>query len=360
MQSPIKPLARNENTGNAVALVPAAALFSAQIFLSDRIKSMSRPRILVTRKLPPAVEERLQKDYQPDLNGTDELYGQEELLKRANSADALLVTVTDQIDAALIARLPPSIKMIATFSVGYDQIDVSAANHRGIAVSNTPGVLTNATADIAMLLLLGAARGAGIGETAIRQNTWENWAPTGFLGRDITGKRLGILGMGRIGQALAKRARAFDMEIHYHNRTRLNVEIEQGAQFHPTLESLLPNSDFLSIHAASTPQTRKIINKEILQALPPGAIVVNTARGDLVDDDALIDALQSGHVGAAGLDVYNDEPTLDPRYRTLSNTFLLPHLGSATLETRNAMGFCALDNLDAFFADKPVPNLIAP
>lgn len=319
---------------------------------------MSRPKILVTRKLPPAVEERLQKDYQPNLNGTDTIYGQEELLKRANNVDALLVTVTDQIDASLIAQLPSSIKMIATFSVGYDQIDVPAAAARGIAVSNTPGVLTNATADIAMLLLLGAARGAGAGEAAIRQNSWKNWAPTGYLGRDITGKRLGILGMGRIGQAVAKRARAFDMHIHYHNRTRLDADRELGAQFHPTLESLLQKSDFLSIHAASTPETRKIINKETLQALPAGAIIVNTARGDLVDDDDLIAALLSGHVGAVGLDVYNNEPNLDPRYRTLPNTFLLPHLGSATLETRNAMGFCALDNLDAFFAGEPVPNLV--
>jgi lactate dehydrogenase-like 2-hydroxyacid dehydrogenase len=319
---------------------------------------MSRPKILVTRKLPPAVEERLQKDYQPDLNGTDTIYGQEELLKRANNVDALLVTVTDQIDASLIAQLPSAIKMIATFSVGYDQIDVSAAAARGIAVSNTPGVLTNATADIAMLLLLGAARGAVAGEAAIRQNSWKNWAPTGYLGRDITGKRLGILGMGRIGQAVAKRARAFDMDIHYHNRSRLDADRELGAQFHPTLESLLQKSDFLSIHAASTPETRKIINKETLQALPAGAIIVNTARGDLVDDDDLIAALLSGHVGAVGLDVYNNEPNLDPRYRTLPNTFLLPHLGSATLETRNAMGFCALDNLDAFFAGEPVPNLV--
>lgn len=317
---------------------------------------MSKPRILVTRKLPPAVEERLRKDYQPDLNGSDEIYGQEELIERAKGADALLVTVTDAINRNVIERLPQSIQMIATFSVGYDQIDVAAAQERKITVSNTPGVLTNATADIALLLLLGAARGAGNGEHAIRQNTWQNWAPTGFLGRDLTGKRLGILGMGRIGRAVAKRARAFDMEIHYHNRRQLSEQEEAGAHFHDSMESLLPNCDFLSVHAASTPQTRGIINAETLQALPRGAIIVNTARGDLVDDNALISALESGHIGAAGLDVFNDEPRLDPRYRTLPNTFLLPHLGSATLETRNAMGFCALDNLDAFFAGKTLPN----
>lgn len=298
----------------------------------------------------------MQKDYQPDLNGSDEIYGQEELIERAKSADALLVTVTDTLNREVIERLPRSIQMIATFSVGYDQIDVAAAQERKIAVSNTPGVLTNATADIAMLLLLGAARGAGNGEQAIRQNTWRNWAPTGFLGRDLTGKRLGILGMGRIGRAVAKRARAFDMEIHYHNRSQLPEHEEAGAHYHDSLESLLPNCDFLSIHAASTPQTRGIINTGTLQALPPGAIIVNTARGDLVDDNALISALKSGHIGAAGLDVFNDEPQLDQRYRTLPNTFLLPHLGSATLETRNAMGFCALDNLDAFFAGKALPN----
>ncbi len=298
----------------------------------------------------------MQKDYQPDLNGSDEIYGQEELIERAKSADALLVTVTDTLNREVIERLPRSIQMIATFSVGYDQIDVAAAQERKIAVSNTPGVLTNATADIAMLLLLGAARGAGNGEQAIRQNTWRNWAPTGFLGRDLTGKRLGILGMGRIGRAVAKRAQAFDMEIHYHNRSQLPEHEEAGAHYHDSLESLLPNCDFLSIHAASTPQTRGIINTGTLQALPPGAIIVNTARGDLVDDNALISALKSGHIGAAGLDVFNDEPQLDPRYRTLPNTFLLPHLGSATLETRNAMGFCALDNLDAFFAGKALPN----
>ncbi len=321
---------------------------------------MSKPRILVTRKLPPAVEERLQKDYQPDLNRSDEIYGQEELLARTKNVDALLVTVTDKVDRSFIAQLPETVKMIATFSVGYDQIDVRAAYERGITVSNTPGVLTNATADIAILLLLGAARGAGNGEAAIRQNTWKNWAPTGFLGRDFSGKRLGILGMGRIGQAVAKRARAFDMEIHYHNRNRLPDHDEGGARYHDSLESLLPHCDFLSVHATSTPETRGIINRATLSLLPQGAIVVNTARGDLIDDDALIEALHSGHVGAAGLDVFNNEPDLDPRYRSLPNTFLLPHLGSATLETRTAMGFCALDNLDAFFAGRTVPNSILP
>lgn len=319
---------------------------------------MPRPKILVTRKLPEAVEARLTKDYQPDLNERDQIYSQDELITRASSADALLVTVTDKIDRQFIEKLPASVKMIATFSVGYDHIDVQAAMDRGIPVSNTPDVLTNATADIALLLMLGAARGAGIGEAAIRQATWKNWAPTGFLGQDMTGKRLGILGMGRIGRAVAKRARAFDMDIHYHNRTRLSPDLELGATFHENLTSLLEASTFLSLHAASNPQTHNIINRETLSHLPDGAIVINTARGDLVDDDALIEALQSGKIFAAGLDVFRGEPNPDPRYKELPNTFLLPHLGSATLETRNAMGFCAIDNLDAFFAGEALPNLV--
>jgi glyoxylate reductase len=320
----------------------------------------SRPKILVTRKLPPAVEARLEQDYQPELNAHDHIFAQGELLSRTEGADAMLVTVTDQIDRAFIEKLPVSVKMIATFSVGYDQIDVTAAHERGIIVSNTPDVLTNATADIALLLILGAARGAHAGEDAIRQNTWGNWAPTGYLGTDVTGKRLGILGMGRIGQAVARRARGFDMEIHYHNRARLPANQELGARYHDTPASLFAESDFLSLHATSTPQTQNIINQKALSLLPPGAIVVNTARGDLIDDEALIEALTSGRIAAAGLDVYRGEPKLDPRYRQLPNTFLLPHLGSATLETRNAMGFCALDNLDAFFSGKQPPNLVQP
>ncbi|PCJ71563.1 MAG: D-glycerate dehydrogenase [Rhodobiaceae bacterium] len=321
---------------------------------------MSRPKILVTRKLPYAVEARLKQDYQPHLNPTDHIFGQDELLSKAQHTDALLVTVTDKIDRVFVEKLPSSVRMIATFSVGYDQIDVLAAQEKGIVVSNTPDVLTNATADITLLLMLGAARGAHAGEAAIRESTWTNWAPTGYLGTEVTGKRLGILGMGRIGQAVARRARAFDMEIHYHNRSRLPANEELGAHYHDTPQSLFSVSDFLSVHAASTPQTRNIVNQETLALLPAGAIFVNAARGDLVDDEALIKALTSGRIAAAGLDVYRGEPNIDPRYRQLSNTFLLPHLGSATQETRDAMGFCALDNLDAFFAGNPPPNLVKP
>jgi len=210
-----------------------------------------------------------------------------------------------------------------------------------------------------VLLMLGAARGASDGERLIRANDWGAWGPTLMLGTHMTGKRLGIYGMGRIGQAIAKRARAFDMTIHYHNRARLSAECEQGAIFHARAEDMLPHCDFLSINAPSSPQTNGFLNAARIALLPDGAIVVNTARGPLVDDEALIAALKSGKLAAAGLDVYTGEPNINPGYRGIKNAFLLPHLGSATVETRNAMGFKALDNLDAFFAGRALPSRVA-
>jgi lactate dehydrogenase-like 2-hydroxyacid dehydrogenase len=226
-------------------------------------------------------------------------------------------------------------------------------------VSNTPEVVTEATAELAMLLLLGAARRAHEGEAMLRSGAWRGWAPTLLLGRQLRGKRLGIVGMGRIGQVFARMARGFGVEIHYTDQARLPPEREQGAVFHPDLEGLLRVSELLSLHAPATPQTRNLLQARTLVLLPRGAIVVNSARGDLVDDDALIDALRSGQVGAAGLDVYQGEPALDPRYRELTNTFLLPHLGTATLETREAMGFRALDNVDAVLAGREPPDRVA-
>ncbi|HUD52021.1 D-glycerate dehydrogenase [Parvibaculum sp.] len=313
---------------------------------------MSRPSLLVTRKLPNAVEARLARDYDAETNAIDTILKPDDLVARAKGKDGFLVTPADRLDADLIGRLPSSIRIMASFSVGYDHIDVKAAEARGIAVTNTPDVLTDATADIALLLILGAARGAAAGMAAIREDRWKNWAPTGMLSTDVRGKRLGIIGMGRIGQAVAHRARAFGMEVHYHNRARLDAGTEHGAVFHATAEDLFAASDILSIHCASTPETRRLVNAKTIALLPKGAIVVNTARGDIVDDEALISALQAGHLRAIGLDVYANEPNIDPRYRTLENAFLLPHLGSATVETRNAMGFRALDNLDDFFAGR--------
>jgi lactate dehydrogenase-like 2-hydroxyacid dehydrogenase len=319
----------------------------------------TKPRVFVTRKLPAAVEARLEREYRPVLNKEDKLYTTAETLAGAAGCDALLPCPTDRIDADAVAMLPASIRVIATFSVGYEHIDVNACKARGIVVGNTPGVLTDATADIAMLLLLGAARGAASGEQTIRTNTWSTWGPTAMLGTHMSGKRLGIYGMGRIGQAVAKRARAFDMTIHYHNRKRLAFDFEQGAIFHAKAEEMLPHCDFLSINAPSSPETNGFLNARRIAMLPDGAIVVNTARGPLVNDEDLIAALNSGKLAAAGLDVYTGEPNINPAYRSAKNAFLLPHLGSATVETRNAMGFMALDNLDAFFAGKPLPSRVA-
>ena len=319
---------------------------------------MSRPRILVTRKLPPDVEARALSHFEATLNPDDTLPTRESILAGAEGKDGLLVTVTDKLDAGLIAALPASIRIISTFSVGYDHIDIAAARARGIAVTNTPDVLTDATAEIALLLMLGAARNATSAIATLREGRWKNWAPTGMLGTELSRKRLGILGLGRIGRATAARARAFGMEIHYHSRQRLSPELEDGAVYHADIASLFGVSDVLSIHCASTPETRRILNRDTIPLLPEGAIVVNTARGDIVDDEALIEALASGRLGAAGLDVFANEPNLHPAYLGLSNAFLLPHLGSATLETRNAMGFRALDNLEAFFGGKTPQDLV--
>lgn len=319
---------------------------------------MSRPRIFVTRKLPPDVETRAARDYDAVLNAEDRLPARDDILAGTQGKDGLIVTVTERIDADLIRALPESVRIIATFSVGYDHIDIAAAKDRGIAVTNTPDVLTGATAEIALLLMLGAARNATASIATLRSGNWRNWAPTGMLGTELTGKRLGILGLGRIGRATAQRARAFGMEIHYHNRKRLSPELEAGAVYHNDIAGLFKVSDILSIHCASTPETRCLVNRDTIALLPERAIIVNTARGDIVDDDALIEALASGRLAAAGLDVFKNEPNLNPGYLNLSNAFLLPHLGSATLETRNAMGFRALDNLDAFFAGEPPGDLL--
>jgi glyoxylate reductase len=308
--------------------------------------------------MPPDVEARLARDYDAAPNVADSLPTRETILAGAAGKDGLLVTVTDRIDGDIIRALPETVKIIATFSVGYDHIDVAAAKARGIAVTNTPDVLTDATAEIALLLMLGAARNATSAIETLRSGEWKNWAPTGMLGTELTGKRLGILGLGRIGRATAHRARAFGMKVHYHNRRRLDPDEEAGAIFHDSAESLFSVSDILSLHCASTPDTRRIVNRDTIALLPDKAIVVNTSRGDIVDDDALIEALTSGRLAAAGLDVFTNEPHLDPRYVSLPNAFLLPHLGSATRETRNAMGFRALDNLDAFFAGRTPRDLV--
>ncbi|MBI3512753.1 MAG: D-glycerate dehydrogenase [Proteobacteria bacterium] len=317
------------------------------------------PTLLVSRRLPPVVEQRAAASYSARLNANDEPYSAERLLALAQGADGLLVCPGNTVDAALIGRLPASVKIVATYSVGFDHIDVKAAAQRGLVVTNTPEVLTDATADTAILLMLAAARRAGEGERLLRAGQWDGWRPTQLLGTHVSGKRLGILGMGRIGQAVAKRARGFDMVIHYSDIRRLGPAQEQGAIYHADPDELLGHVDVLSLHMPGGADTAKFLNAARLARLPKGAVVVNSARGTLVDDDALIAALKSGHIAAAGLDVYANEPHLHAGYRTLENVCLLPHLGSATVETRNAMGFRALDNLDAFFAGKPPPDRVA-
>jgi lactate dehydrogenase-like 2-hydroxyacid dehydrogenase len=293
------------------------------------------------------------------LNPEDQLYDGPALIKATQGCDGIMCAAGDPLTAQTISGLPRSVRMIATFSVGYEHVDVAAATKRGILVSNTPDVLTDATADIAMLCLLGAARRAHEGMHMLRTHGWVGWTPTQLMGVHVTGKRLGILGMGRIGQALADRARAFQMQIHYSNRSRLPADLEKGAVFHANPDAMLAHCDFLSINAPMTQATRKWVNAERIARLPKGAIVVNTARGGVVDDEALIAALKSGHLAGAGIDVFDGEPKIHQGYYGLTNAFLLPHMGSATVETRNAMGFKALDNLEAFLLRKQAPpNLV--
>ena len=320
----------------------------------------SKPTILVTRKLPDAVEARLARDYDAILNPHDKLYTSEELIEMSAKADAMLPCHSEHLTADVIGKLSERIKAIANFSVGYDHVDVAAAKARGIIVTNTPDVLSDATAEVAMLLMLGAARRASEGERLVRSQGWKDWSPAFMVGTQVTGKRFGVIGMGRVGQVTAKRARGFDMDVHYYNRSRLDAAHEAGATFHDTVEGLLPNADVLSIHCPATPETKGLVNAAAIEKLPDGAVVVNTSRGAVVDDDALIAALKSGKVAAAGLDVFNGEPVdIHPGYRDLENVFLLPHIGSATRETRDAMGFRALDNLDAIFAGREPGDRVA-
>jgi lactate dehydrogenase-like 2-hydroxyacid dehydrogenase len=317
---------------------------------------MAKPVLLVTRRLPPAVEARAARDYDARLTASDTPIP--DIVARAQGADALLCCPGDRLDAALIAALPPSIKVIATFSVGHDHIDDHAARARGISVCNTPDVLSLATAETAMLLILAAARRAGEGERLIRAGRWQGWAPTQLLGIGISGRRLGIFGLGRIGREVARMARGFGMTIHYHDVARLPAELEAGAVFHDDDASFLAVCDVLSLHAPGGAGTRHWLNAGRIAHLPRGAVVVNAARGSLVDDAALIAALQTGQVGFAGLDVYEGEPKLHPGYLALENVVLLPHLGSATVATRDAMGFLALDGIDAVLAGRVPSNLV--
>ncbi|MDJ0388307.1 D-glycerate dehydrogenase [Roseomonas sp. E05] len=318
---------------------------------------MSKPVILLTRRFPDAVEARAQRDYVTIPNPADTPMTGREIVAAAadGGAAGILCAAGDALDAGTIARLPESVRIIATFSVGTDHIDLPAAAARGILVTNTPDVLSVATAEIAMLLILTAARRGGEAERMVRAREWTGWAPTQLMGVTLEGKKLGILGMGRIGQALARMARGFGMEIHYRNRNRLSPAEEQGAIHHADDAGFLAGIDVLSMHIPGGAATRNWLNAERIATLRKGAIVVNTGRGTTVDDAALCAALVSGHLRAAGLDVFAGEPNIHEGYHTTPNLVLLPHLGSATVETRDAMGFRCLDNLDAVLLRNEAP-----
>ncbi len=319
-----------------------------------------RPLVLVTRKLPKSVEDKLAENFETILNPDDKLYSTDDLLRLAKNVDAILPCHTEKFSAETIALLPAQLRAIANFSVGVDHVDLDAARKKQIIVTNTPDVLSDATAEIAMLLMLGAARRASEGERVIRNQQWKDWSPAFMVGKQITGKRLGILGMGRVGQVLARRARGFDMTIHYHNRTALDSDRAEGAIYHASIEAMFAEIDVLSIHCPASDETRGLLNAQRLAVLHSNAIVINTSRGVIVDDEALINALKTGGIAAAGLDVFNGEPdAIHPEYRLLDNVFLLPHIGSATEETREAMGFRAIDNLIAIFSDQAPGDRVA-
>jgi len=319
-----------------------------------------KPVVLVTRKLPDAVEQKLAQSFTTILNPEDRLYSTDELLQAAENADAILPCHTEKFSAETLAQMPSRIKAIANFSVGVDHVDLEAARQNQIIVTNTPDVLSDATAEIAMLLILGAARRASEGERLVRSRQWKDWSPAFMVGRQVTGKRLGILGLGRVGQVVAKRGRGFSMSIHYHNRSPLDPEQAGDATYYDSLEALVANIDVLSIHCPASAATRGLINRDLIALMHRDAILVNTSRGGVIDDDALVEALQNGTIAAAGLDVFNGEPdAIHPGYRQLDNVFLLPHIGSATHETREAMGFRAIDNLVAIFNGKEPGDRVA-
>lgn len=311
---------------------------------------MAKPKILLTRRWPEAVEARLAASYDVTLNDTDVPMDAAALAQAMRDHDALCPTVTDRITRDVILAEGRRARIIGNYGAGFEHIDLDAARTAGLAVTNTPDVLTNATADIAMTLILMATRRAGEGERELRAGEWTGWRPTHLLGRSLHGKILGLVGFGRIARAVAERARAFGMEVVVHSRSRADDVPE--AAYHASLDSLLRIADVVSLHAPGGAATRHMIDAAALAAMKRDAVLVNTGRGTLIDEAALADALKAGTIAAAGLDVYEREPAVDAVLTGLPNAVLLPHLGSATLETREAMGMKVADNLDAFFAGR--------
>ena len=314
-------------------------------------------KILITRRLLRSNEEKASKIFEAKLNPNDELYSQQKLMELSQGCDGILTSLTDKMNEETINKLPDTIKIISNFAVGFGNIDLEATKKRNIVVTNTPEVLTDATAEIAMLLILGACRRAAEGIKDAKESKWK-WSADYLIGKQLTGARLGVLGMGRIGSAVAKLARAFGMVIHYHNRSKLTQTLEEGAIYHENIKSLFSVSDVLSINCPATKETINIINKETLEYFPKGAVITNSARGDMIDDEAILDALSRRKIYAVGLDVYKGEPNLHPGYLKQKSAFILPHLGSATKETRTAMANLAIDNLDEFFKTGKCKNKV--
>tara|TARA_Y100000310_G_scaffold321276_1_gene378682 strand:- start:1344 stop:2297 length:954 start_codon:yes stop_codon:yes gene_type:complete len=305
-------------------------------------------KVLVTTKLLKSNEERISKLWDTKLNLNNEIYSTNELIELSKDCDGILSSVIDKIDEKTINKLSNKVRIISNFAVGFGNIDIEAASKRNIIVTNTPDVLTDATAEIAMLLILGASRRAAEGMQWVRNKNWK-WSVDFLIGQQLFGSRLGILGMGRIGRAVAKRAKAFGMEIHYHNRSKLNRDLEAGAIYHENIQSLFSICDILSINCPATKETKNIINKKTLEFFSKEAIITNSARGDMIDDNAMVAALKDKRIFAVGLDVYNGEPNIHPGYLKLPNVFILPHLGSATKKTRTDMADLAINNIEEFF-----------
>lgn len=315
-----------------------------------QFQRIERPRVAVTRKLLPQIEARMNELFDCRFNAEDRPLSADEIAALMQDADVLVPTVTDRIDVALIERAPPSLRLFANFGAGVNHIDLSAAKAKGILVTNTPGVFTEDTADLTMALILNVPRRLGEGHRLMRSGEWQGWTPTGMLGHRIGGKTLGIIGFGRIGEAVAVRARAFGMNILYNKRHRLpaSVEEELSIAFEPDLDRLVARADIVTLHCPLTAETNRIMNRQRIGLMKRDGYLINSSRGELVDDDALIEALQRGRIAGAGLDVYNHEPAIDPRFLSIPNAVLLPHLGSATYEGREASGEKVIANIRIF------------
>jgi Lactate dehydrogenase and related dehydrogenases len=322
----------------------------------------AKPLVVVTRKLPDVIETRMMELFDVRLNLSDQPLSRNKLLELVQLADVLVPTVTDRIDSVIINTASERLKLIANYGTGFDHIDLKAARERGIMVSNTPDVLTEDTADMTMALILAVPRRLTEGERVLRAGHWTGWAPTWMLGQRVSGKRLGIVGMGRIGQAVARRARAFNMKIHYHNRRRVHpdLEAELEATHHESLDQMLARMDIITVHCPHTPATFHLLSARRLKLLQPHAFIVNTARGEIIDEIALVKMLRAHEIAGAGLDVFENEPAVNPKLLQLDNVVLLPHMGSATEEGRIGMGECVLINIKSYCDGHSLPNRVLP